>query len=59
MSLPTTESSFVIHTTKSIQGFEHPEWPAVRVALEVLNAAEGYLWVRCFIYSDGGSLNCL
>ncbi|KAF8140174.1 Metalloenzyme, LuxS/M16 peptidase-like protein [Boletus edulis] len=44
VSLPTIESSFVEHTTKGIQGFDHPEFPALRVALEVLNAAESFLW---------------
>ncbi|KAF5377430.1 hypothetical protein D9615_005325 [Tricholomella constricta] len=44
MSLPTIESSYVTHTAKGIQGFDHPEYPAVRVALEVLNATESYLW---------------
>ncbi|KAH7883663.1 Metalloenzyme, LuxS/M16 peptidase-like protein [Phlebopus sp. FC_14] len=44
VSLPTIESSFVNHTSKGIQGFDHPEFPALRVALEVLNAAESYLW---------------
>ncbi|KAH7931086.1 hypothetical protein BV22DRAFT_1027850 [Leucogyrophana mollusca] len=44
VSLPTIESSFVNHTAKGIQGFDHPEYPALRVALEVLNAAESYLW---------------
>ncbi|KAF8807490.1 hypothetical protein BYT27DRAFT_7189561 [Phlegmacium glaucopus] len=44
MSLPTIESAFVTHTTKGIQGFDHSEYPAIRVALEVLNATEGYLW---------------
>ncbi|KAF9240861.1 Metalloenzyme, LuxS/M16 peptidase-like protein [Melanogaster broomeanus] len=44
VSLPTIESSFVNHTTKGIQGFDHPEFPALRVTLEVLNAAESYLW---------------
>jgi Zn-dependent M16 (insulinase) family peptidase len=45
MSLPTIESSFVTYTTKSIQGFSHPEHPAIQVAAEVLNATESYLWV--------------
>lgn len=49
MSLPTIESSFVMHTTKGIQGFDHPEYPAVRVALEVLNATESYLWVSWLV----------
>ncbi|RDB28821.1 hypothetical protein Hypma_015435 [Hypsizygus marmoreus] len=44
MSLPTIESSYVTHTTKGIHGFDNPEYPAIRVALEVLNATESYLW---------------
>lgn len=44
LSLPTIESSFVTHSTKGIQGFDNPEYPSVRVALEVLNATESYLW---------------
>jgi hypothetical protein len=45
MSLATIESSFVTLTTKSIRGFNHSEYPVIRVALEALNALEGYLWV--------------
>ncbi|KAG1858584.1 cell morphogenesis N-terminal-domain-containing protein [Suillus tomentosus] len=44
VSLPTIESSFVNHTTKAIRGFDHPEFPALWVALEVLNAKESFLW---------------
>jgi len=44
MSLPTIESSYVTHTTKSVRGFNHPEYPVLRVALEVLNATESFLW---------------
>ncbi|TFK41069.1 Metalloenzyme, LuxS/M16 peptidase-like protein [Crucibulum laeve] len=44
MSLPTIESSYVTHSAKGICGFSHPEYPTLRVALEVLNATEGYLW---------------
>jgi len=44
LSLPTIESSYVNHTAKGIQGFDHPETPALVVALECLNATEGYLW---------------
>ncbi|KAF7306997.1 hypothetical protein MIND_00492500 [Mycena indigotica] len=44
MSLPTIESSYVTHSTKAIRGFNHPEYPAFRIALEVLNATESYLW---------------
>ena len=58
MSLPTIESSFVHHTTKGIQGFDHPEYPAIRVALEILNATEGYLWVQPFVFSKDGNLKC-
>jgi hypothetical protein len=58
MSLGTIESSFVTHTTKGIQGFNHPEYPAIRVALEVLNATEGYLWVRHLVFLMGGDLMC-
>lgn len=46
MSLPTIESSYVTHTTKGIQGFDHPDYPVIRVALEVLNATESFLWVK-------------
>jgi hypothetical protein len=49
MSLPTIESSFVTLTTKCIRGFDHPEYPAIRIALEVLTATEGYLWVTTFL----------
>jgi hypothetical protein len=51
VSLPTIESSFVNHTTKAIRGFDHPEFPALRVALEVLNATESFLWVGELIAS--------
>ncbi|KAK2461846.1 hypothetical protein APHAL10511_006309 [Amanita phalloides] len=44
MSLPTIESSFVSHTTRGITGFQHPDYPVLRVAVEVLNATESYLW---------------
>ena len=50
MSLPTIESSYVMHTTKAIQGFDHPEYPVIRVAAEVLNATESYLWVGGPLY---------
>lgn len=50
MKLPTIESSFVTHITKSIQGFDHPQYPALFVALEVLNATESYLWVWKIVY---------
>lgn len=49
MSLPTIESSYVTHTTKGIEGFNHPDYPVLRVALEVLNATESYLWVSVLL----------
>ena len=58
MSLPTTESSFATHTTKGIRGFDHSEYTVIRVALEVLNACEGYLWVRHLIPSKDGTIKC-
>jgi hypothetical protein len=45
MKLPTIESSYVMHSTKTIAGFGREEYPAIRVAMEVLNATESYLWV--------------
>jgi len=44
VTLPTIESSFVNHIGKGIQGFDHPDYPALRVAAEVLSATESYLW---------------
>ncbi|QRV76246.1 Zinc metalloprotease [Ceratobasidium sp. AG-Ba] len=44
VSLPTIESSYAIHTSKSIIGFDHPEYPALRVACEVLDGTESFLW---------------
>ncbi|KDQ07890.1 hypothetical protein BOTBODRAFT_591216 [Botryobasidium botryosum FD-172 SS1] len=33
---PTIESSFAMHSTKSIPEFNHPKHPVLRVAIEVL-----------------------
>ncbi|KAI0756614.1 Metalloenzyme, LuxS/M16 peptidase-like protein [Daedaleopsis nitida] len=44
VSLPTIESAFVTHTTKGIQGWDHPDYPVLRVVMEVLNATESFLW---------------
>lgn len=49
LSLPTIESSFVTHYAKGIRGYAHPEYPALRVATEILNATESYLWVSVYI----------
>jgi hypothetical protein len=45
VTLPTIESSFVNHVGKGIKGFGHPDYPALRVAAEVLSATESFLWV--------------
>lgn len=59
MSLPTIESSYVTHTTKGIQGFDHQDYPVLRVALEVLNATESFLWVNLmFVALSQNSLIC-
>lgn len=55
VSLPTIESAYAIHTTKGIQGFQHPDIPALKLAVEVLDATESYLWVcpsLSFIYES-------
>ncbi|KAI0815109.1 Metalloenzyme, LuxS/M16 peptidase-like protein [Irpex lacteus] len=44
LSLPTIESSFVSHHAKGMSGWTNADYPALRVAAEVLNATESYLW---------------
>ncbi|KAI0348495.1 hypothetical protein BDW22DRAFT_1404375 [Trametopsis cervina] len=44
VSLPTIESSFVSHHGKGMLGWVNQDYPALRVASEVLNATESYLW---------------
>jgi Zn-dependent M16 (insulinase) family peptidase len=44
MTLPSIETAYAIHSTSTIQGFDHPDFPALRVAMEVLNYTEGFLW---------------
>jgi Zn-dependent M16 (insulinase) family peptidase len=44
LTLPSIESAYAIHSTSAIRGFDHAEYPALRVALEVLNATEGFFW---------------
>ncbi|KLO20262.1 hypothetical protein SCHPADRAFT_817077 [Schizopora paradoxa] len=60
VSLPTIESSFVAHLAKTVQGFQHPEYPALRLALEILNASEGFLWrsIRGSGLAYGASVSC-
>ena len=33
------------HTSRGIQGFAHPDLPALRITLSMMNATESYLWV--------------
>ena len=44
MTLPSIESAYAIHSTVTIRGLDHPEFPALRVTMEALNATEGFLW---------------
>ena len=46
VSLPSIESSFVSYYAKGPVGFADADYPALRIAGEVLNATEGFLWVR-------------
>ncbi|KAG8972287.1 hypothetical protein FRB90_010263, partial [Tulasnella sp. 427] len=41
---PSIESSYGIHVTTGIQGFNHADQAALRVACEVLDATESFLW---------------
>ncbi|KAI0304973.1 Metalloenzyme, LuxS/M16 peptidase-like protein [Russula brevipes] len=56
VTLPTIESSFVNHVGKGIQGFDHPDYPALRVAAEVLSATESFLWIALQRYIRGSGL---
>jgi Zn-dependent M16 (insulinase) family peptidase len=42
--MPTIESSYAMHTTQGVVGFDHPDYPALRLACEVLDATESFLW---------------
>ena len=44
VSLPTIESAFVSYTSTGIRGWQHEDYPALRVAIEVLGATESFLW---------------
>lgn len=61
LTIPSLESAYTIHTTRAIRGFDHQEYAPLRVAWEVLNAAEGFFW-RCIrgaglAYGASTSLN--
>lgn len=44
LSLPTIESSYAIHASQAFVGFDHPDSAALRIALEVLDGTESFLW---------------
>ncbi|EGF99472.1 zinc metalloprotease [Melampsora larici-populina 98AG31] len=44
MSMPSIESSFAYHVAKGAQGFNHPDRPALAVAVSLLNSMESHLW---------------
>lgn len=44
VSLPTIESSFAIHAARAFTGFQHADYPALLMALEVLDGTESFLW---------------
>ena len=45
VNLPTIESTFVTVTGRGPQGWFHPDNPAMYVAIQILNADEGFFWV--------------
>ena len=45
VSLPTIESTFINVTARGPQGWDHSDYPALYVTMEMLNADEGYFWV--------------
>lgn len=42
--MPAIEGSYSAHFAKGLQGFDHPDLPALKLAVAVLNAGESYLW---------------
>jgi len=44
LSLPTIESSFGVHITRIFQGWDHPDAAIVKLACEVLDGSESFLW---------------
>lgn len=43
-SVPAIESSFAVFTAKGLSDYNHPDVPALTVAVGLLNALEGFLW---------------
>ncbi|KAH7318836.1 Metalloenzyme, LuxS/M16 peptidase-like protein [Rhizoctonia solani] len=44
VTMPTIESSYAVHTTQGVVGFDHPDYPALRLACRVLDGLESFLW---------------
>ncbi|KAF8307697.1 hypothetical protein DL93DRAFT_2064630 [Clavulina sp. PMI_390] len=44
LSLPTIESSYGIHVTRIFQGWDHPDAAIIKLACEVLDGSESFLW---------------
>ncbi|KAI9797030.1 MAG: hypothetical protein M1833_005863 [Piccolia ochrophora] len=42
--MSTVDSSFSHHTARGVNSFDHPQLPALRVALSYLDATEGPMW---------------
>lgn len=42
--MPAIEGSYSAHYAKGLSGFDHPDLPALTLAVAVLNASESYLW---------------
>ena len=42
--ITSIDSSYSVHTTRGLDSYEHPQVPALMVALAYLNAVEGPLW---------------
>jgi Zn-dependent M16 (insulinase) family peptidase len=43
--MPTIDSSFALFTARGLESYQHPQLPALMVALAYLDAVEGPLWV--------------
>ena len=42
--MPTEDSSYSLHNAKGLDSYNHPQYPALTVALAYLDAVEGPLW---------------
>lgn len=49
LSLPTIESSFGVHVSKIFKGWDHRDSTIIRLACEVLDGSESFLWVCTLI----------